>query len=66
MASGDYTVEERERLNHYLNKILDILKVKSPDDHYGGVQISFPREAGKLAGDVEVSFRSRHKLKKAG
>jgi hypothetical protein len=39
--------------------------VRSPDDHYGGVQIYFPREAGKVVGDVEVSFRSKHKLRKA-
>ena len=66
MASGDYTIEEREKINSYLNKILEILSVKSPDDHYGGVQISFPREAGKVVGDIEVSFRSKHKLRKAG
>jgi hypothetical protein len=66
MVTGDYTLEERERINTYLNKILDILHVKSPDDHYGGVQIYFPREAGRVAGDVEVSFRSKHKLRKAG
>ncbi|NUN69627.1 MAG: hypothetical protein HUU02_07950 [Bacteroidetes bacterium] len=66
MPSGDYTAEERERINLYLNKILEILKVRSPDDHYGGVQIYFPREAGKVAGDVEVSFRSKHKLRRAG
>ncbi len=66
MASGDYTMEEREKINSCLNKILDILNVKFPDDHYGGVQIYFPREAGKIAGDVEVSFRSKHKLRKAG
>lgn len=64
MASGDYTMEEREKINSYLNKILDILNVKSPDDHYGGVQIYFPREAGKVVGDIEVSFRSKHKLRK--
>ena len=65
MASSDYTIEEREKINSYLNRILDILSVRSPDDHYGGVQIYFPREAGKVVGDVEVSFRSKHKLRKA-
>lgn len=66
MVTGDYTLEEREKINMYLNKILTILNVRSPDDHYGGVEIFFPREAGKVVGDVEVSFRSKHKLRKAG
>lgn len=64
MSSGDYTQEEREKINSYLKKILEILNVKSPDDHYGTLEISFSREAGKVVGEVEVSFRSKHKLRK--
>jgi hypothetical protein len=64
MATSTYTVEEERQINQYLRKILEVLHVQVPEDHFGTVQLSFPRQNGKIAGEVEVSFRSTHKRQK--
>jgi hypothetical protein len=59
MAASSYTPEQERLVNNYLKKILDVLGYKVPDDHYGSVDISVPKQNGKIAGEIEVSFRSK-------
>ncbi|GEM_PF-2443747 len=61
MQLSTYTVEEERQINSYLKKILELLQVQVPEDHYGIVEISFPRQHGKIAGEVEVKVRSRYR-----
>ena len=59
MATSSYTPEQERLVNNYLKKILDVLGYHVPDDHYGSVDISVPKQNGKIAGEIEVSFRSK-------
>ncbi|MEW5800213.1 MAG: hypothetical protein AB1728_14540 [Bacteroidota bacterium] len=59
MATSSYTPEQERLVNNYLKKILDVLGYDIPDDHYGSVDISVPKQNGKIAGEIEVSFRSK-------
>ncbi|MBI2429992.1 MAG: hypothetical protein HYV29_14580 [Ignavibacteriales bacterium] len=59
MTTSSYTPEQERLVNNYLKKILDVLGYHIPDDHYGSVDISVPKQNGKIAGEIEVSFRSK-------
>jgi hypothetical protein len=60
MAGTSFYTSDQERLvNNYLKKILDVLGYQVPEDHFGSVDISVPRQNGKIAGEIEVSFRSK-------
>ncbi|HTR81351.1 MAG TPA: hypothetical protein VMM58_06935 [Bacteroidota bacterium] len=61
MATSTYSIEEERQINSHLKRILDLLDVHIPDDHFGTVEIAFPRQNGKIAGEVEVRLRSQHK-----
>ena len=61
MATSTYSVDDERQINIHLKKILDVLSVQIPDDHFGMVEIAFPRQNGKIAGEVEVKLRSRYK-----
>jgi hypothetical protein len=61
MATSTYSVDDERQINFNLKKILDLLSVQVPDDHFGLVEIAFPRQNGKIAGEVEVKLRSRYK-----
>ena len=59
-ASSTYTVDQEREINLHLKRILDTLGVNIPEDHFGMVEISFPRQHGKIAGEIEVKLRSTH------
>lgn len=59
MTTSSYTPEQERLVNNYLKKILDVLGYHIPDDHYGSVDISVPKQNGKIAGEIEVSFRTK-------
>ena len=61
MQNSTYSIEEERQLNSYLKKLLELLNVTIPDDHFGTVELSFPRQHGKIAGEVEVKIRSRYR-----
>ena len=60
MATSTYTIDEERQINSYLKKILELLDIHIPEDHFGAVEIVFPRQNGKIAGEVEVKLRSKH------
>ena len=66
MATSTYSIEEERQINSHLKRILDLLDVHIPDDHFGTVEIAFPRQNGKIAGEVEVRLRSQHRRIKSG
>jgi hypothetical protein len=59
MAVSSYTPEQERLVNNYLKKILEVLGYTIPEDHYGSIDISVPKQNGKIAGEIEVSFRSK-------
>jgi hypothetical protein len=59
MAVSSYTPEQERLVNGYLKKILDVLGYNVPEDHFGSVVISVPRQNGKIAGEIEVDLRSK-------
>jgi hypothetical protein len=59
MAVSSYTSEQERLVNSYLKKILDVLGYTVPEDHFGSVVISVPRQNGKIAGEIEVDLRSK-------
>ena len=61
MATSTYSVDDERQINFHLKKILEVLSVQIPDDHFGMVEIAFPRQNGKIAGEVEIKLRSRYK-----
>jgi len=61
MATSTYSVEEERQINFYLKQILNLLSVQIPEDHFGTVEIAFPRQNGKIAGEVEIKLRSKHR-----
>ncbi len=61
MATSTYSVEEERLINFHLKKILELLGVHVPEDHFGVVELAFPRQNGKVAGEVEVKLRSKHR-----
>ncbi|MDD8017325.1 MAG: hypothetical protein PHP42_03010 [Bacteroidota bacterium] len=65
MATSFYTPEQERLVNNYLKKILEVLEYKIPDDHFGSINISVPKQNGKIAGEIEVSFRSKMRRIKA-
>ncbi len=66
MTTSSYTPEQERLVNNYLKKILDVLGYAIPEDHYGSVDISVPKQNGKIAGEIEVSFRSKLRRMKVG
>jgi hypothetical protein len=65
MATSFYTVEQERQVNNYLKKILDVLGYEVPSDHFGSIDISVPRQNGKIAGEIEVNLRSKMKRVKS-
>jgi hypothetical protein len=65
MATSFYTVEQERQVNNYLIKILDVLGYEVPSDHFGSIDISVPRQNGKIAGEIEVNLRSKMKRAKS-
>ncbi|HVN47457.1 MAG TPA: hypothetical protein VMU30_01415 [Bacteroidota bacterium] len=65
MALSSYTSEQERLVNNYLKKILDVLGYHVPEDHFGSVVISVPRQNGKIAGEIEVDLRSKLRRVKA-
>ena len=59
MATSSYTVEQERQVNSYLKKILDVLGYEVPSDHFGSIDISVPRQNGKISGEIEVNLRSK-------
>jgi len=59
MATSFYTVDQERQVNSYLKKILDVLGYEVPSDHFGSIDISVPRQNGKIAGEIEVNLRSK-------
>ena len=59
MATSFYTVDQERQVNSYLKKILDVLGYEVPPDHFGSIDISVPRQNGKIAGEIEVNLRSK-------
>ncbi len=60
MTSSTYTIEQERLINSHLKKILELLSITIPEDHFGVVELSFPRQNGKIAGAVEVKLRTTH------
>jgi len=60
MATSTYTLEQERLINAHLKKILELLNIAVPEDHFGVVELSFPRQNGKIAGAVEVKLRTKH------
>jgi len=65
MATSFYTVEQERQVNSYLKKILDVLGYEVPSDHFGSIDISVPRQNGKIAGEIEVNLRSKMRRAKS-
>jgi hypothetical protein len=65
MATSFYTVEQERQVNGYLKKILDVLGYEVPSDHFGSIDISVPRQNGKIAGEIEVNLRSKMRRAKS-
>ncbi len=59
-ATSTYSAEQEREINLHLRRILETLGVSIPADHFGTVEISFPRQNGKIAGEIEVKLRSTH------
>ncbi len=66
MTASSYTPEQERLVNNYLKKILDVLGYSVPEDHYGSIDISVQKQNGKIAGEIEVSFRSKMRRLKTG
>lgn len=66
MQTSTYTLEEERQINSCLKMILNLLDIQIPEDHFGVVELSFPRQNGKIAGEVEVKLRSRHRREQKG
>ena len=64
MSTSTYSVDQERMINGYLKKILELLEVSVPEDHFGTVELAFPRQNGKIAGEIEVKLRSKHKREK--
>jgi hypothetical protein len=60
VTTSTYSVDQEREINLHLKRILETLGVSIPEDHFGMVEISFPRQHGKIAGEIEVKLRSTH------
>jgi hypothetical protein len=61
MSSANYTESEERELNRCINRMLEILNYCLPHNHYGRIELIIPRQNGKIAGEIEVALRNRHK-----
>jgi hypothetical protein len=61
MGSANYTESEEKELNRCINRMLAILNYSLPENHFGKIELIVPRQNGKIAGEIEVAFRNRHK-----
>ncbi len=61
MSGANYTESEERELNRCINRVLEILNYSLPDNHFGRIELIIPRQNGKIAGEIEVAFRNRHK-----
>ena len=61
MSGANFTESEERELNHCINRVFEILNYKLPENHFGRIELIVPRQNGKIAGEIEVAFRNRHK-----
>ena len=61
MSGSNYTESEERELNRCINRVLEILNYSLPHNHFGRIELIIPRQNGKIAGELEVVFRNRHK-----
>jgi hypothetical protein len=61
MSGANYTESEERELNRCVNRMLEILNYVLPQNHFGRIELIIPRQNGKIAGEVEIAFRNRHK-----
>lgn len=61
MSGSNYTEHEERELNRCVNRVLEILNYSLPLNQFGKVELIIPRQNGKIAGEIEIAFRNRHK-----
>lgn len=61
MAESFYSVEQERQINSHLKKLLEVLDVVLPEDHFGSIELFIPRQNGKIAGEIEVKLRQKFK-----
>jgi hypothetical protein len=61
LHGANFTEMEERELNRCLNRLLEILHYTLPENHFGRIELIVPRQNGKIAGEIEVAFRNRHK-----
>ena len=61
MSGANYTESEERELNRCVNRMLEILNYTLPLNHFGRIELIIPRQNGKIAGEIEVALRNRHK-----
>ena len=64
MAQSMYTVEQERQINTHINKVLDILGATVPDDHFGSIDLSIPKQNGKIAGEISINIKQKYKRQK--
>ena len=64
MAQSSYTVEQERQINLHINKVLEILGTKVPEDHFGSIDLSIPKQNGKIAGEISVNLKQKYKRQK--
>ncbi len=64
MAQSSYTIDQERQINSYLKKMLDVLGVEAPDDHFGSIELFIPRQNGKIAGEIDVKLKQKFKRQK--
>ena len=61
MSGANYSESEERELNRCVNRMLEILNYSLPQNQFGRIELIIPRQNGKIAGEIEVAFRNRHK-----
>jgi hypothetical protein len=61
MNGSDYSESDERELNRCINRVFEILNYRLPENHFGKIELIIPRQNGKIAGEIEVAFRNRHK-----
>jgi len=61
MSGANYSESEESELNRCVNRMLEILNYTLPQNQFGRIELVIPRQNGKIAGEIEVAFRNRHK-----
>ncbi len=61
MSGANYSALEERELNRCLDRILEILHYVLPANQFGRIELVIPRQNGRIAGEIEIAFRNRHK-----